>query len=456
MLECPYIPHTFGEALQDLYRRAGGWLTAAVHTSIAWPTEDVMLHYDGEDFFLRAARREEGRTLGGPCITMRCHGGQEHEVLNKVYRFASVLGWFQNGYVDVVGHITGSRPVLYSAGIQPFMPVTVWGAYGFNSNHMPLIRDDNTRRALAFWREGLRLEHVHGGYAFLSFFKVIESQFEHSDHRVRWIEQALTSLSGDAKERVDALISEGIDVGRHIFESGRCAVAHASLGREVVDPDIPSDRIRLAKDLVVVKALAESYIREELVVPDCSYVHRHRDRLQPLYAYLRSQHVDELKRGGSVLRRKLGLSGLRVSVNQWPRPVPEAFRDLLLSVDSAHDGHVWVRAEDEARTLVLMFVLDFTTGRAHTQLEHSGFLHPSQGGVMETAVAYLEYYKAVLGNGIIEITLPNGERVDCEVVIPVNIDLRATFKAVDAQIVALREQTQSEAFPVENESSSPS
>jgi len=53
MLDTPYIPHLFGEDVQELYRNTRGWLTAAVHTSIIWPVRDVMLHYDGDDYFLR-------------------------------------------------------------------------------------------------------------------------------------------------------------------------------------------------------------------------------------------------------------------------------------------------------------------------------------------------------------------------------------------------------------------
>lgn len=396
-----------------------------------------MVHYDGEDYFLRAVRKIENHTVG-PCISMRCRKGQEHEVLNKVYRFASVFGWFNNGYVDITGHITGSRPILYSAGSQNRTP-TAW-RMGLSCNHMPLIRDDNSRRALAFWREGMRLEHFHDGYAFLSFYKVIESQFDHGGQRKRWIGQALMDLSGDARDRVNALGEEGFDVSKHIFESGRCAVAHASLTGEVVDPDIPADRIRLTKDLVVVKALAEKYIREELGVPDRSDVHCHRDRLQPLYSYMRPEHVDELKQGGSVLRRKIGLNGLRVAINCWPNAAAEPFTGLGLTVHSAHNGLVLVCAENDRRTLQLVFLLDFTKGRAHTNIDQSGFVAPADGGQLEDAVVYLEYYKSVLGNGIIEVMLPNGEKIDCEIVIPVNIDLSRTFSAVDKQIAALREQ----------------
>ncbi|WP_404942972.1 methylamine utilization protein MauJ, partial [Pseudomonas brassicacearum] len=52
---------------------------------------------------------------------------------------------------------------------------------------MPIIDQENIRKALAFWREGKRLDKVHDSYAFLSFYKVIESQFSEGKKKVTWI-----------------------------------------------------------------------------------------------------------------------------------------------------------------------------------------------------------------------------------------------------------------------------
>ena len=49
---------------------------------------------------------------------------------------------------------------------------------------MPVIEDDQVRKALAFLREGRRLERVHEPYSLLSLFKVIESQFGSKDRIV--------------------------------------------------------------------------------------------------------------------------------------------------------------------------------------------------------------------------------------------------------------------------------
>jgi hypothetical protein len=113
---------------------------------------------------------------------------------------------------------------------------------------MPLVDREQVRIALAFWREGERLSHVHDSYAFLSYFKVIESQLSPTQ-RVAWIAAHLEHIVGDAGARVATLRADGVDVGRHLYDSGRNAVAHASLGGDIVDPDIPADRRRLAADI---------------------------------------------------------------------------------------------------------------------------------------------------------------------------------------------------------------
>jgi hypothetical protein len=53
------------------------------------------------------------------------------------------------------------------------------------------------------------------------------------------------------------------DIGAHLYESGRCAIAHASRTR-IVDPDDPADTRRLQSELPIMMALAQKAIEEEL------------------------------------------------------------------------------------------------------------------------------------------------------------------------------------------------
>lgn len=180
--------------------------------------------------------QEERRTIATG-ITVPCDRSDVDESLAKIYRFASILGWFAAGFVDVGGHVSGTHPILYGDPQNVYSSVGAAGSKGFSCNFMPVIRDEVTRNALAFFREGKRHKRVHDSYAFLSFYNVVESQFADGKAEGRWIDANLGTLTSErAVSRIADLRAAGTDVGRHLFESGRFAVAHASLDGAIADP----------------------------------------------------------------------------------------------------------------------------------------------------------------------------------------------------------------------------
>ncbi|WP_143026504.1 methylamine utilization protein MauJ [Paraburkholderia fungorum] len=123
--------------------------------------------------------------------------------------------------------------------------------------------------ALAFYREGSRLRRIHDNYSFLSFRNVIESQFANDRTKRQWINANLVNLTDKrVVTRIAELLANGLDVGDHLYESGRCVVAHASLNGEIVDPDVPVDRRRISSGLCIMEALARHYISPELHIED--------------------------------------------------------------------------------------------------------------------------------------------------------------------------------------------
>jgi len=203
-MKTPYITHTFGEEVNRKFRSRRGWLTAGVASSISWPSFDVCVAYAGDEYFLRGSQRD-GKP-SPPGITIACDGANgADEALAKIYRFTSILSWFEGGYVDVSGYIWSSHPVLYG-GRTVYSSIGVAGAKSFNCNHMPIVEDENVRKALAFWREGKRLDEVHDSYAFLSFYKVIESQFRDGKNRGRWIAANVDKLTDRAAKRAAELL----------------------------------------------------------------------------------------------------------------------------------------------------------------------------------------------------------------------------------------------------------
>lgn len=422
-MKTPYIPHAFGEDADRKLRSRRGWLTAGVASSISWPSFDVCVKYAGDEYFLRG--RERDGKPSPPGITIACDGaGGANEAIAKIYRFTSILSWFEGGYVDVSGYIWGSHPTLYGARTV-YSSMGIAGAKSFNCNHMPIIEDDNVRKALAFWREGKRLDEVHDSYAFLSFYKVIESQFRDGKNRGKWIAANIDKLTDRAAKRVAELRATGIDVAKHLFESGRCAVAHASLEGEIIDPDIPADRKRLSADLVIIEELARIYIRDELGVPDSRSLYRTRDRLAPWDSLLPAETLEVLRKGDTPTDVS-ALAGRVVSIGLWPDgPIPGLER-MTMHVDAIDKGVVKIVLINERKTILLVFFLDYKGGRIHTNLEDGGLLYGENNPDENDVRAYATFFYKVFGNGIAELKCGDMEPIDCDVVIPVNMMMTAS------------------------------
>lgn len=429
-MKTPYVPHLFGaDALAKVEGRVG-WLTAGVASSIAWPEDDVFVEYDGVEYLLHGAR-QEGEHRIAPCISTPSGRDHADEALSLLYRFASVLGFYKQGYVDITGWTWGTRMIRYSDSRDSFTTALQGGKRGFSCNHMPVIEDDQVRKALAFLREGRRLRRVHEPYSFLSFFKVIESQFQSKD-RVAWVEKNLDLVTEErAVNRINELRSQGVNVNQHLFESGRCAVAHASVGGNIVDPDIPADRRRIAADLDIIAALANRYIKFDAGVPDEMDLHIARDRTAPWHALMPVDAVAVLKNGGHLANAEdLGkLNGATVSVRLWPDPPAKQFEVMTLLPTESGDGVVKFIALSVRGTIVLAFAMDVAKGRMHTLLNEGGMRDGVEIGE-EDVEDYTRYFHSVVGNRIVELTIEGAEPVDCEVVIPVNIIPRAPEEAV--------------------------
>lgn len=426
-----------------------GWLTVGVASSIAWPQEDVWVEYDSYEFILRGAKGgEESRA---PCISTPCQSDDIEAGEARVYRFASILGWFKGGYVDPTGRVWGTGPALF--GSRDTFTMMLDGGKYFDCNYLPVVEDDQVRKALAFLREGRRLRHVHEPYSFLSFFKVIESQFS-SKNRVAWFQANLDQLDGDAAKRVAELCLQGVDVSKHLYDSGRSAVAHASLDGVIVDPDIPADRRRIAEDLDVMAGLATRYIKVDAGVPDSMDLYRHRDRTTPWHNLLPAETLRRLQAGEEIGNpTDLGLlERNKVSVRLWPNEAPEPMRQMELFAERTGPGIVQFLAHNDRKTVFLRFALDIANGRLHTLLEDGG-LSEQFNSIDEAELEHFtRYFHSVLGNAQVELCLDGVDPVPCEVVIPVNIIPQAPEKMVS---LALEQFRRKKAFAATEEGTAP-
>jgi hypothetical protein len=167
----------------------------------------------------------------------------------------------------------------------------------FDLSYFPEVADEKALLALGLMREGRGLNHV--GYSFLSFYRVLEIAFSSDKQRIAWISAALPNLTGyGVKEAIDRINAQGIaDIGLHLYQSGRCAIAHANR-KPIVDPDKPADSRRLWSELPIVRALAIKAIEEVFGVETRSTNYRkHLYELQGFKQILGPQLVDHIQKG---------------------------------------------------------------------------------------------------------------------------------------------------------------
>jgi hypothetical protein len=100
-----------------------------------------------------------------------------------------------------------------------------------------------------------------------------------------------------------------------------------------------------------------------------------------------------------------------------------------------------LRLYNRSKSLSLAFVFDFPNNRAVPNLRHCYAKTSTSRGHAEDEIAYLQFQKAVIGNAQMELLFPNGEKVVCDDVLPVNIDVGAAFASIEGRIAALRSTT---------------
>ena len=137
-------------------------------------------------------------------------------------------------------------------------------AFPFNRD---IEKASKAKLSLALYREALSINSIP--FAFLSYFKILnvfwkDKYVNGKNELIEGIRKMLPILNDDlAKRRLDEINKTETenDVPKYLYESGRCAIAHAH-NDPIVDPDDSMDIRRLSQDIWIVKALAEYLIKE--------------------------------------------------------------------------------------------------------------------------------------------------------------------------------------------------
>ncbi len=201
-------------------------------------------------------------------VHINLRGISDVEALTLINRFLSVLSWCDDQAME--NRYGWSGNPIPVAVPKESRAVGSSIAFPFHRNLEP---DQKARLALAIFREGRTVNSIP--FAFLSYFKILNIFWndrsvivngERKNPIIEGIRATLPKLKDDlALSRLSALASTEPDVPKYLYESGRCAIAHA-YADPIVDPDDVSDLRRLSEDMRVIKAIGELLIEAELKV----------------------------------------------------------------------------------------------------------------------------------------------------------------------------------------------
>jgi len=344
----------------------GNWVCLNVDTSCPRPVRPQSADFGGHRISVIPLTLEEH-----PGVAVRCSLSlNRDEAARLLYRFLSVLAWREQHGIAVAHQSGGGRP--HMVGLNRKYGFSICESFDFTELICP--EDEDTRIALALMREARSLNHY--GYAFLSFWRVLELAFPVPKRRVAWMEKALPRLTGhEVAEALDSIRVDGKqDVSRHLFESGRCAVAHAGQ-KPIVNPDDPSDARRLYRELPLVREMAVLAIEERFGIstPQTEY-RKHLYELRGWKGLLGADLIQRLVCGKDVRSaEEVDLPEIHVRLRK--SPPYGAFEGMSPSSATVQDRKVYLVYRSKSGLFYFKFVLDFGDERIIFDMEDGLFLN---------------------------------------------------------------------------------
>lgn len=238
------------------------WMNIGIKGEAAWPEKETRIMFGGQELLLRPVTKTSEASVHINLKTIT-----EIEALTLINRFLSILAWCDDVPMENMYGAAGSTiPVAIPRNTSRSCGSCI-GNYPF---YRDIEQDSKARLALALYREALTVNSVP--FSLLSYFKILnifwKDRYERggSNELIEGIRSMLPKLSDrEAINRIKQLTSSQTDVPKYLYESGRCAVAHA-FSLPLVDPDDVADLRRLSQDIWIIKAIAEELIENELNV----------------------------------------------------------------------------------------------------------------------------------------------------------------------------------------------
>lgn len=231
------------------------WFGVAVESSVAWPDRQTTVEFERRTLTLTPFDERHSATVEVD-LDEHLNEANAHALIR---RFLSALAWRDGFFIRELFQGGGARGNNVRLGHD--LPSRVKTAH-FQPHVPSASGDPNAILALALYREAMGVSS--NAYQVLGFFKIINIRYSTGGAQKAWIRATLPALAKTrGASRLKELQAEGDDVAAYLYESCRCAVAHAN-AEPIANPDDVVDDDRLKADLPLIRALAEHLMQVEL------------------------------------------------------------------------------------------------------------------------------------------------------------------------------------------------
>jgi hypothetical protein len=372
---------------------AKGYRTTGIDTTIPWPRKEVVIDFRGRKFHLLPETDRMSRMIRVETDT----GFTQVDADKLIFGLLSALAWAeQRGAVPTCGNWC-TAPL--AVGKEPTGMIG-----GGHFDYLPDPPDPKAKLALALYREGLSVNLVP--YKVLGFFKVINIICDKGKTQKQWIRDNLQYVTHKgAIARIAAIKSTDPDVANYLYESVRCAVAHAFDQTNVVNPDEPADLIRLHEDLPVIRELARVAIEREFGVKSERDFHReHLYELEGFRTLLGNILVARIKALEEVPAAEVPIPKT-LALRVRDRDYIELFESMDAAIVCVRDGCVHLRLVSACHRLAVAVTLDFAQESLISDPLND--IHCQDDGTPDAAKMMLQLAQVYQwwfgGNGVIEL-----------------------------------------------------
>lgn len=407
-------PKSFGEILSatsELMTK-GQWACINIETRSAWPTKAQTFSFEGFDLWVIPVT-----TDNYPGIAVRLVDGLNRDgALALLHRALSVIAWLDNSGA-IVTHMTGGD-LPRMMGLSKRTGQTIRDELDLSD--LPQISDSRAKVALALMREGRGLNHP--AYAFLSFYKVLETAIPNGRARGQWIADNLDGLRDHrAVESLSQLrASVNGDVGAHLYESGRQAIAHARHD-PIINPDDPQDSKRLRAELPIMEALAVLAVEQCLGVQTSQT--RWKEHLYELRGWkpiVGAELLAAILQGNCPPDINLDVPILSVRLRR-SEVFPPLERMVPVRGEVTPDGLAMIYRSGDG-LVDFVFHLNFREERLQFNLEDIAVREDTTARAAENAAHIARFFRDYLGNGELQLWDADTNELlsRCDAFIPTN------------------------------------